>query len=169
MGLVLRANRKMFMGVGTDPQTYNRLTGFTDLTESKNPIEYTRKYVDEKFETTDTTGMSSSWSYSFDLETPNEVLQDLAKINDDEIIGSGANREFINVHFDEEAEGGYVAYKRVFTVVPNGSGSGTDAYVYTGTLRANGELIKGVATIETPVSGDTENVQTISFTADDEI
>ena len=112
MGLVLRANRKMFMGVGENPQTYNRLTGFTDLTESKNPIEYTRKYVDEPFETTDTTGMSSSWTYSFDLETPNEVLQDLASISEDEIIGSEANREFINVHFDEPAEGGegYVAY-----------------------------------------------------------
>ena len=54
-------------------------------------------------------------------------------------------------------------------MIPDGSGSGTDAYVYTGTLRANGAQIKGIAKIETPVSGDTESVQAVSFTPDSEL
>lgn len=94
--VVLRASRKMFMGVvDGSTTTYHRMRGFTSLSESKNPIEYSRKYVDEAFETTDVTGMSASYDFSFDMLTPNEVLADMASIIDGEKLGSEAIREFI--------------------------------------------------------------------------
>lgn len=90
--LVLRANRKMFMGVvGTGSTvTYTRMRGFTTLSESKNPVEYSRKYIDETFETTDVTGMSPSYDFTFDRMTPNAVLDDIADIIDNETLGSDA-------------------------------------------------------------------------------
>ena len=97
--LVMRADRKMFMGVGSNSQTIYRMRGFSSLSESKNPTEYTRKYVDELFETTDITGVSASYDFTFDMMTPNPVLDDLSNIIDDELIGTDAVRTFYCVDF----------------------------------------------------------------------
>ena len=52
-----------------------------------------------------------------------------------------------------------VARKRDWSVVPDNSGDGTDALIYKGSLKANGEKIKGTATT-------TDNWQTCTFVAD---
>ena len=52
-----------------------------------------------------------------------------------------------------------VARKRDWSVVPDNSGDGTDALIYKGSLKANGEKIKGTATT-------TDNWQTCTFAAD---
>lgn len=49
--------------------------------------------------------------------------------------------------------------KRDWSVVPDNSGDGTDALIYKGSLKANGEKIKGTATT-------TDNWQTCTFAAD---
>lgn len=49
--------------------------------------------------------------------------------------------------------------KRDWSVVPDNSGDGTDALIYKGSLKANGEKIKGTATT-------TDNWQTCTFEAD---
>ena len=40
--------------------------GFTDLSESKNPTEYSRKYIHEQSERTDVTGFAPAMAYSMD-------------------------------------------------------------------------------------------------------
>ena len=175
MGLVLRANRKMFYGVPADSGdtvTYTRMQGFTTLSESKNPIEYSRKYVDELFETTDVTGMSSSYDFTFDLLTPNAVLDDIADIIDGEKLGSDAVREFISVDFHRESEEGtgtYKATRRKYSIIGDTIGDGTDALTYSGTLRVQTEIEEGTATIATPASGTHDNVETITFVSDTEV
>lgn len=166
--IVLRAKRKYFMGITNgSTTTYQLITNCTDFSESKNTTTYEAKYVEDSHTTTYTTGMSSSITYSFDLHTPDEVNADLAMISDDEVIGDEAVREIIQVDFHKPVTGGgYEARKRRFTVVPDASGSGTDALVYSGTLSAEGEAIKGVATIATPTNGNWENVRTVTFTED---
>lgn len=166
--VVLRASRKMFMGVvDGSTTTYHRMRGFTSLSESKNPIEYSRKYVDEAFETTDVTGMSASYDFSFDMLTPNEVLADMAGIIDGEKLGSEAIREFISVDFHKPVTGGgYEAVKRSFSIIGSTVGDGTDALTYSGTLRVQSAKIKGVATIATPDNADGETVETITFVED---
>jgi len=115
MALVLRADRKMFYGVkgSTSEVTYTRMKGFTSLTESKNPIEYTRHYVDEPFETTDVTGMSSSYDFNFDMLDPNAVLTDMAKIIDGEELGTDAVRSFVSVDFNKPISGSQGAFEAV--------------------------------------------------------
>lgn len=164
--LVMRADRRMFMGVESDSTTtYQRMIGFSTLTESKNPTEYSRKYVDEYSETVDVTGISSSYDFTFDLLSPNDVLDDLANIIDSEKLGSETVRSFVSVDFNKPATGGgFEAVKRDFAVIGNSVGDGTDALVYSGTLRAKTSRVVGTATIATPSGGNKENVETITFT-----
>lgn len=166
--LIMRADRKMFMGVKSgsgSTETIHRMRGFSSLSESKNPIEYSTKYVDTRFETTYVTGASASYDFTFDLISPNAVLTDLAEIIDDEKIGDDAVRTFYCVDFHKPVSGGgYECVKRDFTVVGGTVGDGTDALSYSGTLKVKSTATKGVATISAPASGgDSENVEEITF------
>lgn len=162
--LVLRSDRKMFMGVKEGSSTvYTRCEYFTDLSESKNSIEYSRKYVDQRMETTDVTGYSSSYGFTFDLSIPNPVLTDIAGLIDDEVVGTDATREFICVDFHKPVvDGGYEATKKVFSIIGDSIG-GDEALQYSGTFKANGISVKGVAKIATPEGGNSDTVKTITF------
>lgn len=161
--LVMRADRKMFMQVGTETANIYRMKGFSSLSESKNPVEYTRKYVDEVFETTDVTGVSPSYDFTFDMMTPNPVLDDLAGIIDGEKLGTEAVRTFYCVDFHKSTSDGYYCVKRDFSVIGSSVGDGTDALTYSGTLRVKTSAVEGVAKIKTPENGDKETVETIEF------
>lgn len=164
--LVKRADKKAFWGVTTgSTTTFTRMKGFTELSGSKNPQEYSRHYVDESFEQTDVTGYSPSWSFGFDEYTNDEVLEDIVKIIDDEKLGTDAVRDIVFVNFSKPAESGkYEAIKRSFAVIADGEGDSTDAYTYSGNLKVKGSAIKGTASIATPESGTPETVETITFT-----
>ena len=57
--LVKRSDKVAFLGclddLGVTP-TFNRMRGFTTLSQSKNPAEYSRRYIDEDQEQTDVSG-----------------------------------------------------------------------------------------------------------------
>ena len=162
--LVMRADRKMFMGVNNgNTETIHRMRGFSSLSESKNPTEYTRKYVDELFETTDVTGVSSSFDFTFDMMTPNAVLDDLASIIDGEKVGTEAVRTFYCVDFHKKEGDGYHCVKRDFAVIGSNVGDGTDALTYSGTLKVKTTAVEGIAKIVTPENGDKDTVEVISF------
>lgn len=161
--LVMRADRKLFMAVGDKSGTIYRMRGFSSLSESKNSTEYTRKYVDEPFETTDITGVSSSYDFTFDMMTPNPVLDDLSNIIDDELIGTDAVRTFYCVDFHKPVSDGFECVKRDFSVIGSTVGDGTDALTYSGTLRVKSARNVGVATISAPVDGDKDTVEQITF------
>ena len=134
--------------------------GFTDMTESKNPSEYSRKYVSDQSERTDVTGYSPSISYSMDYYSDDPVAQEIRAVTDRELVGTDAQREIILVDlFDGDATNGYTAYKRNYSIIPDTKGSGTDVLIYTGNLRATGEKVKGTFKLPT---GQTDGV----FTAD---
>ena len=163
--LILRSSRKMFMGVGSSKSTdFQRLRGFTALSESKNPVEYARKYVDETFETVDVTGMSPSFDFTYDAMTPNAVLDDISSIIDGEKLGTDAVREFVSVDFHKPMGNGYEATKRSFSIIGSTVGDGTDALTYSGTLKVQDSPIKGIAVIKAPEDGNSENVETVTFT-----
>lgn len=63
MGIVQRHKKVAFYGVpttsnGTTTIVYTRMPKFTQLTTNKNPIEYSRQYVDEPFQESDVVGYS---------------------------------------------------------------------------------------------------------------
>lgn len=162
--LVQRNDKVAFYGIKGaegDTYTYHRMTGFTDMSQSKNPTEYSRRYVDEAFEQTDVTGYSPSIDYGFDQYTPNAVHDDIVSIADGELLGSDAVRPIILVDMTKEGEtdSSFVAVKRDFAVIPDSEGDSTDAYTYSGSFRAKGEKILGEAT-------SADGWQTITFTED---
>ncbi|HSH35517.1 hypothetical protein [Schnuerera sp.] len=145
--LVMRSKKKAFMEVETG--NFERMKGFTALTTNKNPAEYTRKYVDESFETTDIVGMSTSIDYEFDQMLENAVHDKIIDITESEKLGDDAVVSILVVDFTQsEVGGGYRAVKRDFAVVPSTDGDGTNAYQYAGTFRVKGERVEGVATSE---------------------
>lgn len=148
--IVGRHQRVAFMNVGdsTSPN-YQRMTGFTQLTNSKNPKEYSRQYVDRESEDTDVVGYAPSASYSFDRYTNTLVHERIAKVHDGELTGSDALVEVVIVDLfaPDTGSNAYVARKRTYAIIPDGDGDGTDALIYTGTLKSKSEVEEGTATI----------------------
>lgn len=144
--LMKRSGKVAFYGVPSTTEAgepkFVRLKGFTDMSQSKNPAEYTRKYVDEDFEQTDVTGYSPSISYTFDRYAGNAALDDIVKITDGEFTGNAAVRDIVIVDMKTKK-----AVKRSFAVVPDTEGDSTDAYTYSGNLKVKGEKILGTATL----------------------
>ncbi len=134
--------------------TYHRMKKFTQFTHSKNPIEYSRQYVDEPFQQTDVVGFSPSYDYAFDRHKNLAVQSDIVKITNGELIGDEAVRTIIIVDTsDPEA----TACKRDYAVIPNSEGDNINIYTYSGSLKARGEKT------EVKVSTN-DNYQTITLT-----
>lgn len=149
MPIVRRSEKIAFLGIKSgETTTYSRMTNFTNMSHSKNPKEYTRKYVDEDFDRTDIVGFSPSIGYAFDQNPDSVVHQALVAIADGELKGDSAIVDIVIVDLADEKTpaGTYAAKKRSFTVVPDSDGGGTDAYTYSGTFKAHGELVSGTAT-----------------------
>lgn len=147
--IVGRHQRVAFMDVGTDgAPEFKRMTGFTQLSNSKNPKEYSRQYVDKESEDTDVVGYSPSVAYSFDRYTNTPVHEKIAKIHDGELTGSDALVDVVVVDlFATESGSKFKARKRTYAVIPGADGDGTDALIYTGTLKSKSELEEGTATV----------------------
>lgn len=150
--LVTRAKRVAFMNTAEaeGPEKYERMTGFTTLTTSKNPTEYARQYVDEESERTDVTGYAPAIEYSFDRYTGNTVHEKVCKIHDGELIGTAAQVDIVVVDLFKKSSTGdkYYATKRTYSVIPDGDGDGYDALVYSGSFKSASEIEEGYATFE---------------------
>lgn len=145
--LVLRCQWESYMEC--DPEgdaTYNLIgEGFTTFPESKNPKEYSRKYVNYKTEKTDVIGYSPSIAYSCDVITGEPCVEEIVEITDGEYVGTATHRKIVSVNCWEETEndGEYKAVMREYAIIPDGKGDGTDAMIYTGTMKAVGDKIEG--------------------------
>lgn len=154
--ILKRSDKKAFYEVDG---TYKRMRGFTDFSMSKNPTEYSRKYVDEMSERNDVVGYNPSISFAFDRFSDDAVHTDMVSIADNESVGTDAVRSIILVDTTEETESGYKAQKREFSVIPDSEGNDSDTYTYSGTLKANGAIVAGYVTTD-------DNWQTVTFTAE---
>lgn len=138
---------------GTEGKAYALIgEGFTSLTESKNPREYSRQYVHEKTERTDVTGYASSLAYTCDTYSEDPVIQHIVKVTDNEYVGTEAQIKVCSVNkwvTIGGVSGTYEAYERTYAIIPDAKGDGTDALVYSGTLRAVGDSVKGEFNEET--------------------
>ena len=148
--LVKRSDKVSFLGCLVDgSETFNRMRGFTTLSGSKNPTEYSRRYVDEEFETTDVTGYSPSLDFGFDQYIGDPVHEEMVEILDNEKLGTEARRNIVTVDFSQEAgEGSYKAVKREYAIIGDAEGDSMDAYTYSGTFRATGKRVVGTATVD---------------------
>ena len=134
--------------------TYHRMKKFTQFTHSKNPIEYSRQYVDEPFQQTDVVGFSPSYDYAFDRHRNLAVQTDIVKITNGELIGDDAVRTIIVVDTSDPSA---TAYKRDYAVIPSSEGDNINIYTYSGSFKARGE--KTEVTVST-----SDGYQTITLT-----
>lgn len=161
MEFVKGVEKLAFWGVkGESATVYHRMKGFDDLSKSMNPNEYSRKYVDEEFERTDVTRYAPSISFSLDQIKDDAIHDDIAALAEDEVVGSAAVREIVIVDFTQAgtSTGSFKAVKREFSVIMDSESPNEELYKYTGSLKANGEIVKGTAT-------STDEWQTLTFTA----
>ena len=74
--IVRRSQRVAFMDTdktGSTPR-YERMTGFTTMTNSKEPKEYSRQYVDEDAERSDVVGYAPSIVFSYKCDELDDPL-----------------------------------------------------------------------------------------------
>ena len=160
--LVLRCQWEAYMECGAEEEskTFHLIgEGFTSFPEAKNPKEYTRKYVNYKTEKTDVIGYSPSISYSCDCIAGDPVVQEIVEITDKELIGSATHRDIVSVNcWDEISDGAFAATKRTYAIIPDGKGDGTDALIYTGTMKAVSDIVEGKFVRETKTFTPTDTV-----------
>ncbi len=122
---------------------FTRMRGFTEVSTSKNPIEYSRKYVDEESNRNDVVGYDTSISYQFDVFQEDAVHQDIVAITDHEKTGDEAVRRILVVDMGTKE-----AVCRSYAVIADSEGGEENAYTYSGTFKANGAPTFGTATVE---------------------
>lgn len=148
--LVKRSKRVAYMNTANaaGPASFERMTGFTEMSNSKNPKEYSRQYVDMDTETSDVVGYAPSIGYSFDRYSGNPVHEKIAAIHDGEKVGSDTHVDIIIVDLFKKSSTGekYYATKRTYSVVPDTDGDGNDALIYTGSFKAVSEIEEGNVT-----------------------
>lgn len=153
-GKIVKRNQKLaFYGIKADDGsvTYRKMKGFTDISVSKNPKEYSRQYIDEITETTDVISYSPTIDFSFDMFTENDVHLDIEKVFNEELIGSDAVKSVVIVDFTKPAtdvDGAYEMLMRDFALIPDTEGKGTEFYQYSGTFKAKGDVKTGYAVSE---------------------
>lgn len=161
--LIGRHEKVAYYGVpDTDGNVvYHRMCGFTKMDTSKNPVEYSRRYIDESFEQTDVVAMSPSISFTFDRYGDNPVHDDIVMISDNEILGTDAVRSIVVADMSQKDDAGKCpAIMRDFSVMVETEGNSTDAYTLSGTMSTKGEKVFGKA----EVSAD---AKTLIFVADE--
>lgn len=132
-----RADIVNFMKVGEE---YKRMQGFTEGGKSLNSTTYDRRYIDEKTERSTVTGYSTEIAYNFDRIYDNEIHELLANVHDNELVGETVEILTVNTSTKE-------AKLRNYSVIPDADGDSTDAYTYSGTFHADGDITKGTATV----------------------
>lgn len=155
--LIMRYQFASYMGClvegtgGATTEEYNLIgEGFTQLAESKNPQEYSRKYISDKTTRTDLTGFAPQYDYTMDYIDGDKVVAEIAKITDNEILGTAARRNIVSVNLWSDPTGAACeAKKRPYAIIPNQKADGTDALVYTGSMKAAGDFIDGTFNIST--------------------
>lgn len=142
----LASYMKCMLGAGDKPDGKFRLIGegFTSFQESKNPQEYTRKYINYQTEKSDVIGYSPSIEYSCDCINGDPVVQEIVAITDGELVGNATHRQVVNVNLWEKGEDGKCpAVMREYAIIPGGKADGTEALIYTGTFKAAGDITTG--------------------------
>ena len=146
--LVKRNQKVAYMNVSTtEIPNFQRMRKFTEISTSKNAVEYSRTYVDEDGETTDITGYGEEKSYAFDQYTNNPVHQKIVDITENEKTDDDALVKVLVVDKTQPVGTGFKARLRTYAVVPDTDGDATEAYTYSGTLKRNSKYTVGVATL----------------------
>ena len=158
-----RDNIVNFMSITVGGTTFNRMKGFTSQENSSNAETDETKYVDEPSARKRTTGYSKEIGYEADRIVGDMIHNFLAEV--EELEKTNINVEVVTVDFNRKKGTGYYATKRIYSVIPDGSGGDENKYTISGTFGANGDIIIGTAT---PLdnANSIKNISAVSFETD---
>lgn len=158
-----RDNIVNFMSIIVNGTTFLRMKGFTSQENSSNAETDETKYVDEPSARKRTTGYSKEIGYEADRIVGDTIHSFLAEV--EELEKTNINVEIVTVDFNRKKGNGYYATKRIYSVIPDGSGGDENKYTISGTFGANGDIIVGTAT---PLdnANSIKNISAVSFTED---
>lgn len=157
--MVKRSEKLAFILVKQDnEEKYVRMTGFTELSVSANPKEYTRKYIDEDMERSAVVSYQPTISYKFDYDNESAVHDVFVNVSENELVGDDTLCKIAIVDTSKDTGEGFYAVSRDFYIIPDREGDDSDTYTYQGSLKSGGKKTLGSATTE-------DDWQTMSFTA----
>jgi hypothetical protein len=142
-----RSDKVAYMGLTLNATTFKRMIGFTSMGNTLNTKTYSRQYVDESTEREDVTGYAKKIAYGFDRFSNNDVHEFVANVHDLEQRGIKVPIVIVDFNKPDTTSGTYYAIKKVYSIIPDGDGDGTDAYQYSGNFSSAGTLVEGLATV----------------------
>lgn len=156
--VTLRHMQANYMNLGTSetPQWEFMGTGFKSLNESPGAQETSKRYINDKSNTTTITGYEFEASYEADMIKSEKVIKEIIDIGRYQKTGADCEREYVMVDLDEAAEGAneYVARKINVAVLVDSFGDEDGEMTAEGTLKGRGDITPG-----------TFNTSTKTFTA----
>lgn len=158
-----RDNIVNFMSTIVNGTTFLRMKGFTSQENSSNTETDETKYVDEPSTRKRVTGYAKEISYEADRIVGDSIHNFLADV--EELEKANINVEIVTVDFNKKQGNGYYATKRIYSVIPDGSGGDENKYTISGAFGANGDIITGTAT---PLdnANSIKNISAVAFQAD---
>ncbi|MCX4257888.1 MAG: hypothetical protein OSJ54_13310 [Oscillospiraceae bacterium] len=164
--LVMRTQIIPAMNLGTEtaPDWAVCGRGWKKFSESPNAQTESVKYINMESEATDTTSYSPKYAFECDLMASERTVKEVYSIAKGRKTGSDCVRPFLVIDkFDPVDGGGYVAWYEKLAVAVS-SIDGDKKMTVSGDLNAQGDTVKGVATISadgkisfTPDSGSDTN------------
>lgn len=149
----MRSSVLAYMNIVTDPNQvpdYRLMgEGFTNLTQLKEPSEYTRKFINDENTTTDVIRYASEVQYEVDVFSPNPVIRMILTITDEELLS--VRTDVVTVYADDiVARPAYcTAFRRRYLIVPEQIGDDVDVLRTGGRMIAYGEKEDGFFDRET--------------------
>jgi hypothetical protein len=147
--LVMRTQVIPAMNLGTEtaPDWAVCGRGWKKFSESPNAQTESVKYINMESETTDTTSYSPKYGFECDLMASERTVKEIYRIAKGRKTGSDCVRPFLVIDkFDPVEGGGYVAWYEKLAVAVS-SIDGDKKMTVSGDLNAQGDTVKGVATI----------------------
>lgn len=137
----------MNLGTETTPDWAVCGRGWRKFSESPNAQTESVKYINMESETTDTTSYSPKYAFECDLMASERTIKEIYSIAKGRKTGSDCVRPFLVIDkFDRVDNGGYVAWYEKLAVAVS-SIDGDKKMTVSGDLNAQGDTVKGVATI----------------------
>lgn len=147
--LVMRTQIIPAMNLGTEtaPDWAVCGRGWKKFSESPNAQTESVKYINMESEATDTTSYSPKYAFECDLMASERTVKEVYSIAKGRKTGSDCVRPFLVIDkFDPVGDGGYVAWYEKLAVAVS-SIDGDKKMTVSGDLNAQGDTVKGVATI----------------------
>lgn len=136
----------MNLGTETTPDWAVCGRGWRKFSESPNAQTESVKYINMESETTDTTSYSPKYAFECDLMASERTIKEIYRIAKGRKTGSDCVRPFLVIDKFDPVNDGYVAWYEKLAVAVS-SIDGDKKMTVSGDLNAQGDTVKGVATI----------------------